>query len=735
MLDLSPLGYGTVQTERYATGSSSSSRHQGGENYPVPSPVGDLDASDRKDYDNFDLHDTIMGDGIGDDALFTFDEDSPSRDFRARSSTPDPLEQATAAAAAAIAGSAPPSASSSSSRKRPASSSHPPRRSSPPSHSYLHLYDGSESKNRSAHPTPSSSSRSGAPGSRYPHPYHYMGGPPPHPSHGGTRTPIRGTPSRPFYPGYSPYNRHHVDHSPWDGSVGGRSYPLPHSMSAGPPYDSDEDSIPQLPPSSTKKRPPPGQSTPDRLALDMARSPFRSPLQAEGSAGTSNKPFRASPFFQPSPTHLGTLGSFGMETPGGTLVNASLPSFEVDEDAMAPFPLGGEGFVGRQLNISRSHSHDSESSPLHGMGRRRHAPERSPLSEYMNDLSPIEAPLIHGGVRSPLHHHPRNPLSNASGRYPSDGLGPSASAGTVGTRPKGPGAVTMSGGRSDAPSSRLAAGATPKQLWPPSAESASKSAKSSAPTTPGPVRLEFDGSSSLSKTLNGINKLMKNPRQAGDNTHLDGGATAYRRTPTRQPAPPPPPPYHQPSHPSHQGEMATPMKSFHSRQPPPGHHPYPHPGSGTKPMYPPSAIKSGYPDGRGPPKPQYMGQIISDGKPPSAHGSVPTPGGKENRKKAPVKRSVCNCKKSRCLKLYCECFAAELFCQGCNCTDCRNTPDAGIEREKAIKDTRAKNSKAFQTRFGVKEELEGTTPQRIHNMGCKCKKSECLKKYCEVRRA
>jgi hypothetical protein len=740
MVDLSPYRYYFAQSERYATGSSSSSRHQGTENHPLPpAPLDDLDPSERKEYDNFDLNDTLMEDGIGDDALFTFDEDSPSRDFRARSSTPDPIEQATAAAAAAIAGSAPPSESSSSSRKRPASSSHPVRRSSPPTHSYLHLYEGSDSTRRSGHPTSSSTSRNSATGGRYAHPYHYSAGGAPTSSHGGTRTPIRGTPSRPFYPGYSPYNRFQVDSSPWEGSMNGRSSPPPHGMPSGAPYDSDEDSIPQLPSSSTKKRPLSphhGQSTPDRLALDMSRSPFRSPLYMDGSAGKSNKHFRGSPFFQPSPPHIGTLGSFGMETPGGTLANASLPSFELDEETV-PFPLGGEGFQGGHLNISRSHSHDSESSPLYGVERGRHAPERSPLPEYMNDLSPIEAPMIHDGGRSPSHHHPRNPLSSASGRYPSDTLGASSSAGTVGTRPKGPGAVTMSGGRAEGPSSRLAAGATPKQLWPPSAESASKTSKSTASTAPGHFRLEIGGgNSSLSKTLQGINSIMQHPRQAPrDNAHLEGGGAAYRRTPTNHPAPPPP--YHHSSQLPHQGEKATPIKSFHSRQLPPGHHPYPHQLSGNKPMYPQLSMKSGYSDGRGPPKPQYMGHPIGDGTPSSSHGGVPPPGGKENRnKKAPVKRSLCNCKKSRCLKLYCECFAAELFCQGCNCTDCHNTPEAGIEREKAIKDTRAKNSKAFQTRFGVKEEaeLQGTTPQRIHNMGCKCKKSECLKKYCEVRR-
>jgi hypothetical protein len=33
----------------------------------------------------------------------------------------------------------------------------------------------------------------------------------------------------------------------------------------------------------------------------------------------------------------------------------------------------------------------------------------------------------------------------------------------------------------------------------------------------------------------------------------------------------------------------------------------------------------------------------------------------------------CKCKKSRCLKLYCDCFAILKYCDGsCSCTDCHN---------------------------------------------------------------
>ena len=50
-----------------------------------------------------------------------------------------------------------------------------------------------------------------------------------------------------------------------------------------------------------------------------------------------------------------------------------------------------------------------------------------------------------------------------------------------------------------------------------------------------------------------------------------------------------------------------------------------------------------------------------------------------------------------------------------------------------MKDTRAKNPNAFKPRISVKGPIivAGTASQSGHNMGCRCKRSECLKKYCE----
>ncbi|KAK4769489.1 hypothetical protein SAY86_027639 [Trapa natans] len=99
----------------------------------------------------------------------------------------------------------------------------------------------------------------------------------------------------------------------------------------------------------------------------------------------------------------------------------------------------------------------------------------------------------------------------------------------------------------------------------------------------------------------------------------------------------------------------------------------------------------------------------------------------------------CNCKKSKCLKLYCECFAAGVYCtEPCACQDCFNKPiheDIVLATRKHIE---SRNPLAFAPKVircsdtvDVADESMKTPASARHKRGCNCKKSSCLKKYCE----
>ena len=95
---------------------------------------------------------------------------------------------------------------------------------------------------------------------------------------------------------------------------------------------------------------------------------------------------------------------------------------------------------------------------------------------------------------------------------------------------------------------------------------------------------------------------------------------------------------------------------------------------------------------------------------------------KEERRK---KKYSCNCKKSECLKLYCDCFANGEKCIGCNCQNCSNKIGNELVIKKAYDEVVEKNP--ISMKLNLQKESKTN--------GCNCNKSNCSKKYCECYKA
>lgn len=98
-----------------------------------------------------------------------------------------------------------------------------------------------------------------------------------------------------------------------------------------------------------------------------------------------------------------------------------------------------------------------------------------------------------------------------------------------------------------------------------------------------------------------------------------------------------------------------------------------------------------------------------------------------NARKSHKTKTTCNCKNSGCIKLYCECFRADGFCGShCKCKDCKNSKESQA-RAASIKSIKDKQAEAAAFKI-VNGDASGEHAQR---KTCKCKRSQCQKKYCE----
>jgi hypothetical protein len=65
------------------------------------------------------------------------------------------------------------------------------------------------------------------------------------------------------------------------------------------------------------------------------------------------------------------------------------------------------------------------------------------------------------------------------------------------------------------------------------------------------------------------------------------------------------------------------------------------------------------------------------------------------KRRDPETMPACNCKKSRCLKMYCDCFTQGVYCYGCNCAGCCNTEEKEPSRAEAVATVLMKRPNAF----------------------------------------
>lgn len=96
-----------------------------------------------------------------------------------------------------------------------------------------------------------------------------------------------------------------------------------------------------------------------------------------------------------------------------------------------------------------------------------------------------------------------------------------------------------------------------------------------------------------------------------------------------------------------------------------------------------------------------------------------------------IQKAKCSCKASKCLKLYCPCFASSGFCgPDCTCKNCKNSLSTARAVREARETVLARDPRAFDPK--VRNSPATASGGDIHSKGCNCRKG-CAKNYCVCR--
>jgi hypothetical protein len=98
----------------------------------------------------------------------------------------------------------------------------------------------------------------------------------------------------------------------------------------------------------------------------------------------------------------------------------------------------------------------------------------------------------------------------------------------------------------------------------------------------------------------------------------------------------------------------------------------------------------------------------------------------------------CTCKKTKCVKKYCECYSNGIFCYNCKCENCENKPifiDNNINKISKKEDDINQNINQNISQNITDNIIELNEMSQKKLIICTCSKSGCNKNYCECYKA